>query len=737
MKQSRGKKIMTAVLMLALVLTLVPMAAGATGIQAGAGTITPNIDRDDGTIVGFAGQEWWVIGYDGTGVYTSAGDTDSVTLLVKGGNPYGGCNFRSGGEETDPGGWQSYDRFGDGTEVWWYEPRFDAWPNEYKDSTLQRKMQGIYDSFGTGEQRIINARATLDDVEGTSPSDQKLWPLSIDEYATLMDVDTTSVCNYGAGWWLRSSSSFDPSEFVGAFDSQGAYHSTAIFQPDDRIAARPALSLDLSSVLFSSAASGAKAKPAAAGEKLTAAATPTGAIKFTMEDTRLTLATATVRSQNGADVVLDYTGATAGKALSAVITDNADHVLYYGKLAAGIGAADSASVTLPTGYDASAMKLKVFAEETNGDNHADFASTPLTVAGLVSAPTVTGISGVPATGAVGTPLTLSGTVAPANAAHTAIEWSLGTGSTAPGAAVSNGEASATGVGTVKVRATIKDGRAVGADYTQEFEIAFSEAPVITTASLPEGVKGAVYDQTMRATGTSPITWSLDIGSSLPAGLNLSSGGVISGTPAATGTFDFTVKAQNTAGSATKALRITVGAAPPVNHDPINRPDPNKAIDTTKDFTQAFGGDYANMTAIRLNGRLLTQTAIDGRSAHLSGYPERTGKHGKVESGSVIVTLYKEFLKTLPNGIYTLEVTFMDGSVESAGSVEFKIEQQVQPTPSPSPSASVSPSPSATSKLDNVPKTGDGADIMPFIVLVVCAMGAAGAGVIILRRKRQQ
>jgi hypothetical protein len=82
------------------------------------------------------------------------------------------------------------------------------------------------------------------------------------------------------------------------------------------------------------------------------------------------------------------------------------------------------------------------------------------------------------------------------------------------------------------------------------------APVITTTTLPKGTVNAQYSQTLNARGTAPITWTLDTGS-LPGGLTLSTAGVISGTPATANTYNFTVKAANSAGSATKALSILI------------------------------------------------------------------------------------------------------------------------------------------------------------------------------------
>ena len=87
-----------------------------------------------------------------------------------------------------------------------------------------------------------------------------------------------------------------------------------------------------------------------------------------------------------------------------------------------------------------------------------------------------------------------------------------------------------------------------------------QAPEITTGSLMDGRVGETYSQTLAASGTSPVIWSIADGA-LPAGLHLNaSNGEISGTPTAEGTARFTVMATNSAGSDTKALQITIAAA---------------------------------------------------------------------------------------------------------------------------------------------------------------------------------
>jgi putative Ig domain-containing protein/Big-like domain-containing protein len=88
---------------------------------------------------------------------------------------------------------------------------------------------------------------------------------------------------------------------------------------------------------------------------------------------------------------------------------------------------------------------------------------------------------------------------------------------------------------------------------------------VTTTSLPAGSFSTAYDQSVAAVnGTAPYSWQLD-GGALPDGLALSSGGEISGTATAAGTFNFTVEASDSskpAQTATAQLSITIGQAAP-------------------------------------------------------------------------------------------------------------------------------------------------------------------------------
>jgi len=87
---------------------------------------------------------------------------------------------------------------------------------------------------------------------------------------------------------------------------------------------------------------------------------------------------------------------------------------------------------------------------------------------------------------------------------------------------------------------------------------------ITSASpLPAGTVNTAYSVTLAATGgTTPYTWSINTGSP-PPGLNLSAGGVISGTPTEAGTYIFEVQVRDSSNPVERAMgqfSLTVNAA---------------------------------------------------------------------------------------------------------------------------------------------------------------------------------
>ena len=105
------------------------------------------------------------------------------------------------------------------------------------------------------------------------------------------------------------------------------------------------------------------------------------------------------------------------------------------------------------------------------------------------------------------------------------------------------------------------------DISAESEVFYSlivrAAPVIKTSGLPSGRVGTEYPSAiLSADGTAPVTWSISEGV-LPEGLSLSQNGYIYGTPNESGSFVFTLNAENKAGHDTKTftVNITGGTAP--------------------------------------------------------------------------------------------------------------------------------------------------------------------------------
>ena len=117
------------------------------------------------------------------------------------------------------------------------------------------------------------------------------------------------------------------------------------------------------------------------------------------------------------------------------------------------------------------------------------------------------------------------------------------------------------------------------------------SPTVTTSSLPNGVVGAPYPSTQLTAsgGATPYTWSVTAGS-LPTGLApLSSTGVISGTPSATGTFQFTVQVKDSVGNTnTAALAITVNASLQVTTSSVPT-DVDAGVPYTSTTLTATGG----------------------------------------------------------------------------------------------------------------------------------------------------
>ncbi|WP_395771366.1 putative Ig domain-containing protein [Arenimonas sp.] len=108
----------------------------------------------------------------------------------------------------------------------------------------------------------------------------------------------------------------------------------------------------------------------------------------------------------------------------------------------------------------------------------------------------------------------------------------------------------------------------GNSGTTDYSLTITAGNVLTIgpASMPAGTVGATYaNQTLTATGgdgVGPYTYAVTAGT-LPTGLTLTTGGQLSGTPTAAGTYTFTVKGTDSTGGDFGSKQYTIVVAPPV------------------------------------------------------------------------------------------------------------------------------------------------------------------------------
>lgn len=123
-------------------------------------------------------------------------------------------------------------------------------------------------------------------------------------------------------------------------------------------------------------------------------------------------------------------------------------------------------------------------------------------------------------------------------------WSVASGSLPAGMSLSKSgtlSGTPTNTGTNAFAVSVTDSASPA--HTATANMSMTVAPpslAIASATLPSGQVGAAYSATLSASGGTPAyTWSISSGS-LPAGLTLTSSGLLSGTPTASGSATFTL-----------------------------------------------------------------------------------------------------------------------------------------------------------------------------------------------------
>ncbi len=187
------------------------------------------------------------------------------------------------------------------------------------------------------------------------------------------------------------------------------------------------------------------------------------------------------------------------------------------------------------------------------------------------------------------------------------------------------------VGTASVTIKVTDSTQPSAQSAaSNLSLKISPATLaVTTTSLPAGAATSPYPSTtlQASGGVSPYTWGLASGSSLPAGLNLSTGGVLSGTPAAGSggpySLTFVVTDSSTPPeTAQTTLTLTISGGPALTLTTTTLP--NATLNIAYSATLAAAGGVTPYTFTLANGTSLPAGLTLSSAGAISGTPTKAG-----------------------------------------------------------------------------------------------------------------
>ena len=346
-----------------MVLCLVPItifaAGGAKAILPG--TSAQSILKIDQSRLSFAGHEWWVIGKK-----TDKSNNAPIITLLAVNNDFGDVPFRTGSAVP----FENARRYSEDNGYYANNPSdMSQWrkPNEYAGSTLQQKMVSLAEAIPEKEQAVIRPKDITEGITGQEVKAQKLWAFSQEDSIYLY----RNSCKYAAKWWTRSSNEVYG---YGSWTIHPDGRSGSALNVDYDAAVRPAMELDLSSVLFISAAEHGKV-----ADLTTPIAEYAGdEWKLTLHDSDRDDFTAKTVLVNGSVLEVEYKNAKVGdnEYISAVIKDADGSISRYTRVVQLDGTTNGtrgrAAIDL-TGIDMTGKTLCVFNEQFNGDHKTDYA----------------------------------------------------------------------------------------------------------------------------------------------------------------------------------------------------------------------------------------------------------------------------------------------------------------------------------------------------------------------------
>jgi hypothetical protein len=195
-------------------------------------------------------------------------------------------------------------------------------------------------------------------------------------------------------------------------------------------------------------------------------------------------------------------------------------------------------------------------------------------------------------------------------------------------------------------------------------ITASRTITIGAASIPLAASGTPTGGTVNTAylyaltaggGTAPYTWSILTGT-LPTGLTLSSTGVISGTPSASGTFTATAQVQDAA-SNKATLSLSIAIMPTASALTISSP-PAATINVPYTGTVPVSGGTAPYTCVITAGTMPAGLTL-AANCQISGTP--------TASGSIIITVKATDSATPANtGSSPVTITVNGGALAASG-----------------------------------------------------------------------
>ena len=357
------KRILSILLTLCMVLCLVPIAVFAAGGAKAIlpGTSAQSILKIDKSRLSFAGHEWWVIGQK-----TDKSNNAPIITLLAVNNDFGDVPFRTGSAVP----FENARRYSEDNGYYANNPSdMSQWrkPNEYAGSTLQQKMVSLAEAIPEKEQAVIRPKDITEGITGQEVEAQKLWAFSQEDSIYLY----RNSCKYAAQWWTRSSNEVYG---YGSWTIHPDGRSGSALNVDYDAAVRPAMEMDLSSVLFISAAEHGKV-----ADLTTPIAEYAGdEWKLTLHDSDRDDFTAKTVLVNGSVLEVEYKNAKVGdnEYISAVIKDADGSISRYTRVVQLDGTTNGtrgrAAIDL-TGIDMTGKTLCVFNEQFNGDHKTDYA----------------------------------------------------------------------------------------------------------------------------------------------------------------------------------------------------------------------------------------------------------------------------------------------------------------------------------------------------------------------------